>query len=368
LWSDCGFFYKFPIFQLKWQSFFRMITRNYQSSAPLHLESGKILEEFSMAYTTYGNLNSDGSNVIWVIHALTGDSNAADWWSGIVGEKAIYNFSNHFIVCANLIGSCYGSTNPLSENPKTGLSYFYDFPLITTRDLALSLEMLREHLKIASIHTIIGGSLGGQVALEWAYLLGDKLKHAVTVASTAKTSPWVIGFNEAQRMAIGSDSTWGKPQNDAGSNGLEAARAIAMLSYRHPMDLNAKQKESEEKLDGYLASSYLRYQGAKLAQRFHAFAYWSLTKSMDSHDVGRARGGLELALKSISSRVLVVGVSSDLLFLPEESRLLSTLLTHGIYREIQSTVGHDAFLIEFGQLVTFLKQFYNSATESEKGE
>ncbi len=335
-----------------------MVTRNYQSSTPLHLESGKILEVFSLAYTTYGNLNSDGSNVIWVIHALTGDSNAADWWSGIVGEKAIYNFSNHFIICANLIGSCYGSTNPLSENPKTGLSYFYDFPLITTRDLAASLEMLREHLKIDSIHTIIGGSLGGQVALEWAYLLGDKLLHAVTVASTAKTSPWVIGFNEAQRMAIASDSTWGKPQNDAGSKGLEAARAMAMLSYRNPQDLNAKQQESTEKLDGFLAASYLRYQGSKLTKRFNAFSYWTLTKAMDSHDLGRGRGGLEKASKTISAKVLAVGVNTDLLFLRQESQYLSSILNNGSYAELVSTAGHDAFLIEFEQLSQLIEDFY----------
>ena len=337
-----------------------MVTRNYQSSAPLHLESGKILEEFSLAYTTYGNLNSDGSNVIWVIHALTGDSNAADWWSGIVGEKAIYNFSNHFIICANLIGSCYGSTNPISENPKTGLSYFYDFPLITTRDLAASLEMLREHLKIDSIHTIIGGSLGGQVALEWAYLLGDKLQHAVTVASTAKTSPWVIGFNEAQRMAIASDSTWGKPQNDAGSKGLEAARGMAMLSYRNPQDLNAKQQETTEKLDGFLAASYLRYQGSKLTKRFNAFSYWTLTKAMDSHDLGRGRGGVEMALKSIHAQVFAVGVNSDLLFLAEEGRFLSQAVPSGSYGEIVSTAGHDAFLIEFTQLTSLIEEFYRS--------
>jgi homoserine O-acetyltransferase len=337
-----------------------MVTRNYQSSAPLHLESGKILEEFSLAYTTYGNLNSDGSNVIWVIHALTGDSNAADWWSGIVGEKAIYNFSNYFIICANLIGSCYGSTNPLSENPKTGLSYFYDFPLITTRDLAASLEMLRKHLKIDSIHTIIGGSLGGQVALEWAYLLGDKLQHAVTVASTAKTSPWVIGFNEAQRMAIASDSTWGKPQNDAGSKGLEAARGMAMLSYRNPQDLNAKQQESTEKLDGFLAASYLRYQGSKLTKRFNAFSYWTLTKAMDSHDIGRGRGGVEMALKSIQAQVFAVGVNSDLLFLAEEGRFLSQAVPSGSYGEIVSTAGHDAFLIEFTQLTSLIEEFYRS--------
>ena len=200
-----------------------------------------------MAYTTYGELNADHSNVIWVVHALTGDSQVADWWSGLVGKNALYNFSSHFIICANLLGSSYGSTNSLSENPATGTPYFYSFPTLSTRDLAQSLEMLRQHLKIEQIHTLIGGSLGGQVALEWAYTLKEKLQHAIIIASTAKTSPWVIGFNEAQRMAIAADSSWGQEHQDAGKKGLEAARAIAMLSYRNPSDINTKQQEKEEK-------------------------------------------------------------------------------------------------------------------------
>ena len=146
-----------------------MVTRNFQSSAPLQLESGEILENFIVSYTTYGKLNLDQSNVIWAVHALTGDGKVADWWSGLVGENALYNFSSHFIICANLLGSGYGSSNALSENPATGTPYFYSFPTLSTRDLAQSLEMLRQHLKIEQIHTLIGGSLGGQVALEWAY-------------------------------------------------------------------------------------------------------------------------------------------------------------------------------------------------------
>jgi homoserine O-acetyltransferase len=335
-----------------------MHTTNYKSSVPLTLESGEVLEDFTVAYTTYGRLNADASNVIWVIHALTGDSNAAEWWSGLVGEKAIYNFSNHLIICANLLGSCYGSTNPLSENPKTGLPYYDRFPLVSTRDLANSLEQLRTHLKIDSIHTLIGGSLGGQVALEWAYLLGNKLQHAVVIAATAKTSPWVIGFNEAQRMAIATDRTWGQPQDDAGIKGLEAARAMAMLSYRNPQDLNAKQKETADKLDGFLASSYLRYQGSKLTKRFNAFSYWTLTKAMDSHDIGRGRGGSAKALAEISATVLAVGVNSDLLFLDQESQELIKSIKKGEHATLLSPAGHDAFLIEFEQLSRLIEEFY----------
>ena len=336
-----------------------MITRHFQSSAPLQLESGEILEDFTVAYTTYGELNSDHSNVIWAVHALTGDGQVADWWSGLVGEKAIYNFSEHFIICANLIGSGYGSSNALSVNPTTGTPYFYSFPTLSTRDLAHSLEMLRQHLKIEHIHTLIGGSLGGQVALEWAFILGKKLQHAIIIASTAKTSPWVIGFNEAQRMAIAADSTWGQNHQDAGKKGLEAARAVAMLSYRNPSDINTKQQEKEEKIDGFLAASYLRYQGAKLANRFQAFSYWTLTKAMDSHDIGRGRGGVEAALNTIQARLLAVGVNSDLLFLAEEARFLSQAVPAGHYGEIVSTAGHDAFLIEFVQLSKLIESFYH---------
>lgn len=335
-----------------------MQTGSFHSSTPLLLESGEVLEQYALAYTTYGQLNPDHSNVVWAVHALTGDAQVADWWGGLVGENALFNFSSHYIICANLLGSGYGSTNALSENPSTGIPYFYDFPVLSTRDLAQSLECLRQHLKIEQIHTLIGGSLGGQVALEWAYILGQRLQHAIIIASTTKTSPWVIGFNEAQRMAIAADNTWGQAHPDAGKKGLEAARAIAMLSYRNPSDINSKQKESEEKLDGFLAASYLRYQGSKLAKRFQAFSYWTLTKAMDSHDIGRGRGNVEIALKGIRAKVLAVGVNSDLLFLPEEARFLSQSVPEGTYGELVSTAGHDAFLIEFAQLTNLIKNFY----------
>ncbi|MFC3414607.1 homoserine O-acetyltransferase family protein [Algoriphagus hitonicola] len=343
------------------QSQFATISMSEQvflSLDPLFLESGESFPQLELAYTTIGNLNPDQSNVIWVIHALTGDANATDWWGGLIGEDKFYDPADYFIICANLPGSCYGSTCPLSENTGTGEPYYYDFPQLTPRDLAASLELLRKHLKLEKIHTLIGGSLGGQVALEWSYALGEKLKNAIILASTAKTSPWTIGFNETQRMAIESDCTWGEKSKDAGLKGLEAARAIAMLSYRHPHDLKRKQAETGEKLDGFKASSYLRYQGQKLGKRFNALSYWTLSKAMDSHDLGRGRGGLDSALGKIQAKVLAVGVNTDLLFLPEESQLISAKVPRGTYKEIVSTAGHDAFLIEFEQLSYFIQSFY----------
>ncbi|PZX56887.1 homoserine O-acetyltransferase [Algoriphagus ratkowskyi] len=330
----------------------------FHSSLPLHLESGEILPEFDLGYTTYGQLNADKSNVIWVIHALTGDSNAQEWWNGLIGEDKFFDPSNHFIICANLLGSCYGSTQPFSENPITGKPYYYKFPQMTTRDLAQGLERLRIHLKIEYIHSLIGGSLGGQVGLEWAYLLENKLKNAIILASTAKTKPWVIGFNETQRMAIESDCTWGEFHERAGQKGLETARAIAMLTYRHPLDLETKQSDQSNKLDDFRAASYLRYQGQKLAKRFNALSYWTLSKTMDCHDLGRNRGGSEEALSKILANVLAIGVNSDLLFLPSESQFISQHVSRGTYKEISSNAGHDAFLIEFEQLSYILKSFY----------
>lgn len=330
----------------------------YKHDGILELESGENLNGFEISYTTRGHLTTNKDNVIWVIHALTGDAKVEEWWSGLVGEDKFYDPTKHFIVCANLLGSCYGSTNPLSENPKSGKPYFYDFPNLTTRDLAKSLEHLRQHLGISSIHTIIGGSLGGQVALEWAYLLQEQVRHTIILASNAKTSPWTIGFNETQRMAIEADSSWGENRPDAGKKGLEAARAIAMLSYRHPEDFENKQSDKESKLDGFRISSYLRYQGQKLASRFNAFSYWVLSKAMDSHDLGRGRGNVKNALSAIPSKILAIGVDKDMLFLKEESQFIAKHVPRGSYKEIESSTGHDAFLIEYEQLQYILRSFY----------
>lgn len=336
----------------------QMTKEIFNCQEELQLESGETLPGFQLSFTTQGMINTQKDNVIWVLHALTGDANPQDWWSGLIGEDKFYDPAKHFIVCANLLGSCYGSTQPMSENPKTGKPYYYDFPNITTRDIAEALDKLREHLGIDIINTVIGGSLGGQVAMEWAYTLEDKLRNAVIIASNAKASPWIIGFNETQRMAIESDNTWGELDPEAGKKGLETARAIGMLSYRHPQTFIQSQSETEEKRDNFRISSYLRYQGLKLANRFNALSYWVLSKAMDSHDVGRGRGGTEKALSKIKCRVLSIGVDTDVLFTSEESKFISQHANKGTYREITSIYGHDAFLIEYEQLNYILKSFY----------
>jgi homoserine O-acetyltransferase/O-succinyltransferase len=343
-----------------------MTQETYVHEDNFELESGEILPGFQLAYTTQGNLNTAKDNVVWIIHALTGDAKVQEWWGGMVGEDKFWDPSRNFIVCANLLGSCYGSTNPLSSHPSTGKPFYYEFPNLSTRDLARALEQLRIHLGIRQIHTLVGGSLGGQVGLEWAYLLKKSVLHTIILASNAKTSPWTIGFNETQRMAIEADPTWGTPVKDAGKKGLEAARAIAMLSYRHPEDFALKQADEGEKTDNFRIASYLRYQGMKLANRFNAFSYWVLSKTMDSHDLGRGRGGTTIALASIPSKVLAIGVDRDLLFLKEESQFIARSVPRGTYREISSPYGHDAFLIEYDQLKYILSSFYLESDTSKK--
>lgn len=330
----------------------------FTSDEELLLESGETLPGFTISYTTQGRLTPQKDNVIWVLHALTGDANVNEWWSGLIGDDKFYDPIKHYIVCANLLGSCYGSTQPLSENPRTGKPYYYDFPNLTTRDMAKGLDSLRQHLGIHSIDTVIGGSLGGQVALEWAYTLGSKLSHAIILASNAKASPWIIGFNETQRMAIETDCTWGQQHPEAGKKGLEAARAIGMLSYRHPETFLQSQNDLGENKDNFKISSYLRYQGLKLANRFNALSYWILSKAMDSHNLGRGRGGAENALSEIKAKVLSIGVDTDVLFTPAESQFIGKHAHHGTYREINSIYGHDAFLIEYPQMNYILKSFY----------
>ncbi|WP_321279438.1 homoserine O-acetyltransferase [Marinifilum fragile] len=324
----------------------------------LQLESGERLKELTIAYHTYGEYDPSRNNVIWVCHALTANSDVFDWWSGLFGEKDFFNPKDYFIVCANFIGSCYGTTGPLSKNPENGQAYYHDFPQLTVRDLVAAHEILRKHLNINRIHMMIGSSLGGMQALEWAYLLNGKLDNLVVLASNAKHSPWGIAFNESQRMSIEVDPSWKESNDEAGLNGMRVARSIALLSYRTYATYDHSQQENEnDKTDDYRASSYQRYQGEKLARRFNAYSYWHLSKIMDSHDMGRNRGGLIKALNEIKSRTLVIGVDSDQIFPINEQKFIADHIPQAQYMEIHSLYGHDGFLLEQEQLTKVLQSF-----------
>jgi homoserine O-acetyltransferase len=312
-----------------------------------------------LKYTTLGKLNAERNNVIWVCHALTGSSDFTDWWGGLFSADGPFDPAKNFIICANIPGGCYGSTGPLSLNPKTGQPFYHDFPFITLRDVVNALDLLRQHLKIERIHTLLGGSLGGQQVVEWAVLQPEVFQHIIPIACNASHSPWGIAFNEAQRLAIQADPTWKENDPRAGIDGLKAARAIGMISYRQYQTYEATQSEkNNETLEDFRASTYQRYQGDKLANRFNTFTYWTLSKVMDSHNVGRKRGSIEAALATIRAKTLVIGIDSDILFPLTEQKFLAEQIPGAKLEIISSLYGHDGFLVEFEHLKNIIRHFF----------
>jgi homoserine O-acetyltransferase/O-succinyltransferase len=339
----------------------------FRVDQPFVLESGAILPAWHLAYTTHGKLNAAGNNVVWVFHALTANSDPVEWWPGLVGEGKLFDPADWFIVCVNMPGSCYGSIGPLDDDPRCKAPYYHGFPFFTTRDMIRAYRPLREFLGIKKIHIGIGGSMGGQQLLEWAIEEPDLFRFIFPIATNAQHSPWGIAFNAAQRMAIEADPTWKERTDKAGMEGMKAARATALLSYRH-YDTYATLQPRAETGDGAAgnprdgADSYQRYQGEKLARRFSPFSYYKLSQSMDSHDVARGRGSLESALQGIRARALVIGIETDILFPLPEQQLLASLIPGAAYRSIGSLYGHDGFLLEFGQIEQLVKDFLIYAT------
>ncbi|MFM7486484.1 MAG: homoserine O-acetyltransferase [Cytophagales bacterium] len=330
------------------------------------LELGKKLPGFQLKYTTLGQLNKERSNVVWVCHALTGSSDFTDWWHRLFEEGSPFDPRDYFIICANTLGGCYGSTGPLSINPTTGKNFFHEFPLVTHKDIVRSFDLLRQHLGIEKVHTLLGGSLGGQQVLEWAIHQPDVFKHIIAIACNAQHSPWGIAFNEAQRMAIAADPTWKENDTRAGSNGLKAARAIGMISYRaYEIYAETQAEKNNEKIDGFRAASYQQYQGQKLANRFNAFTYWILSKAMDSHNVGRGRESVLAALESIRAKALIIGIENDILYPVQEQKLLAEGIPGATLEVIQSLYGHDGFLVEFDQFKTMVRKFLKTKIEIE---
>lgn len=313
-------------------------TTTLKVDRPLVLDSGVVLEDVEICYTTFGALNASKSNVVWIFHALTANSNPAEWWPELVGEGLAFDPQKHFIICANMLGSCYGTTGPTDKT----------FPVITIGDMVILHKILKDHLGIQKIHLGIGGSMGGQQLLEWAVQEVDLFEHIIPLATNAFHSAWGIAFNEAQRMAL---------DNPDPDKGLEAARAIAMLSYRHYSGYDKKQRDLDLRWDHFSASSYQRYQGEKLRKRFTVESYYYLSKAMDSHHVGRNFGSAEQALSRIKSKALVLGVDSDILFPLQEQEFIAEHIPGATMGRIHSDYGHDGFLIEFEQIHNHIKNF-----------
>ncbi|MDD3108283.1 MAG: homoserine O-acetyltransferase [Alistipes sp.] len=334
-----------------------MPVRYFKYNQPFTLENGEQLPELTIAYHTFGKFRGD--NVIWVCHALTANSDVSDWWPHTVEQGRFLDPHRYFIVCANVIGSHYGSTGPLSLNPATGKPYYGSFPFITVRDMVNAHFLLAEHLGISKAHAVVGSSIGGFQAMEMVLTRPDFAERLVLIATTARSQPWVIAFNESQRMAIETDASFGEENQEAGKKGMRVARSIGLLSYRGSTAYNATQQENDSlyKLAGFRATTYQQYQGDKLCRRFDAYSYYRLSQTLDTHNVGRYRGGVESALASISCPTMVVGLSTDPIFPVSEQIFLYKHIPQSQLRLIDSPFGHDGFLVEYEKLNAILKPF-----------
>jgi len=329
----------------------------YTHNGPFPLETGHTLPELRIAYHTYGTPNAARDNVVWVCHALTANSDVADWWPHTVEAGRFLDPARHFVVCANILGSHYGTTGPLHVNPATGRPYYRDFPPFTIRDMVHAHRLLADALGIGTIDTLIGSSVGGFQAVEWAVEEPQRIRKLILIATAAKASPWSIAIDETQRMAIEADASFGEPRDDAAMAGLAAARAIGLLSYRGSRGYNLTQQDREEMPARHRASTYQQYQGEKLCRRYNAYSYYAILNAFDTHDAGRGRGGVAAALARIRARTLVVGITTDLIFTPGEMRELHAMIPGSSYHEIDSPFGHDGFLVEHEQLNNLLRPF-----------
>ena len=300
----------------------------YRHNQPFELERGGILPELTIAFSTYGKLNAAHDNVIWVCHALTADSDVASWWPHTVEAGKFLDPAEHFIICANILGSHYGTTGPLHVNPATGRPYYKDFPELTIRDMVRAHRLLADILGIHRIHTLVGSAI-----------------------------------DETQRMAIEADSTFGEPYATAGMKGLAAARAIGLLSYRGPEGYDLSQQDESDDFSSHRACTYQQYQGEKLCRRYNAYSYYKILNAFDTHDVGYQRGGVAAALQRITAECLVVGISTDIIFTVPEMQALHRMLPRSTYHQIDSPFGHDGFLVEHEQLNRILNPFIHPTHE-----
>ena len=344
----------------------------YLAPGPFELESGSALPELRIAYHTYGRLNAARNNVVWVCHALTANSEVADWWPHTVEKGRFLDPERWFVVCANILGSHYGTTGPLHVNPATGRPWYGTFPPFTIRDIVRAHRLLADALGVGRIAMLVGSSVGGFQAVEWAVMEPERIEGLALIATDAKASPWNIAIDETQRMAIEADATWGEERPDAGMKGLAAARALGLLSYRGPEGYNLTQQDREENPVLHRACTYQRYQGEKLCRRYNAYSYHAILNAFDTHDVGRGRGGVEAALGKIRARTLVVGITTDIIFTPAEMRRLHGQIPGSRYCEIDSPFAHDGFLVEYEQLNALLLPFMagesGRAPETDRSE
>ncbi len=332
----------------------------FVSRKPFTLESGSELPEVTVAYRTWGALNRERNNVVLVCHALTGSADADVWWEGLFGEGKAFDDTKDFIICSNVLGSCYGTTGPLSPNPLTGRPYGPGFPYVTIRDMVKLQRLLLDELGIEQVKLVVGASLGGMQVLEWGCMFPDRVRALMPMGVSGRHSAWCIAQSEAQRQAIVADRDWNGGWYEPGSppgKGLAAARMMAMCSYRSFENFQDRFGREKKNEDLFQAESYLRYQGEKLVGRFDANTYMTLTRAMDSHDLSRGRGDYMQVLSSVTVPVEILSITSDILYPKEEQEELARYMPDASIRYLHEPYGHDAFLILVDKVSGMVKEF-----------
>lgn len=345
-------------------------TETLELTEELELESGNTLSGVRLAYRTWGEPKDEA---ILICHALTGSADADDWWEGMFGPGRPFDPEREYIISANALGGCYGTTGPTSPQPDGEGWYGASFPPVTIRDMVKAQALLLNHLEVERLKLVIGGSMGGMQAMEFAFSYPDRVDGVVSIGAGAAQSAWGVAFSEPQRAAIFGDPEFQRGRYEPGRgprDGLATARMIAMISYRGHVNFDTRfgRRASEE---GFEVQTYLRYQGKKLVDRFDANSYLRLVDAMDSHDLSRGRGERSDVLSSLTTPVMTVGISSDVLFPPAEVRDLAHSLPNGRYATLHASQGHDAFLIEtdsLGRIVNgFKDQLSKGLHSSQRG-
>ena len=317
-------------------------------------EAGGSVSGIEVVYHTSDREYKAGDRVVWLCHALTANSNPMDWWPEMVGKGCCIDPEKDYVVCVNIFASPYGTTGPRDwcagkRREAKGERSPLDFPKVTVRDMARLFPIVRKYIGIEKVDLLVGSSIGGFQALEWAILEPEVIERAAFIATAPRVTPWLGAWMESQRMAIEADPTFKACESLAGGQkGLEAARALSLISYRTFDGYNLTQAEEDEDcLFAGRVASYERYQGEKLVKRdFDAYSYYYLTWSVDSHNVGRKRGGVAAALGKIQAKSVVITITSDGLFPPVEGREWAAWIPGAKYVEIESKWGHDGFLLE----------------------
>lgn len=332
----------------------------YDLDTPFRLEQGGVIEKPVIAYNTYGKLNAARDNVIFICHALTANSDADDWWHGLFGKGDIFDWDKYFIVCANNLGSPYGTSSSAHIDPSTGEIYGLDFPFFTIRDTArLHIELIK-HFGISKIHLLIGGSCGGNIAQEMAFLLEERVENLALLCCSGREAPWTIAIHEAQRLILESDEGLYSKSINAGAKVLKACRAVALPFYRTQKSFNIRQNElDQDVISKFRSSSYVNYQGDKFVARFNAQCYYTLLNALDTHNLGRGRQSIQKALAEITCNTVVIGFESDILCPVDEQQFLAKHLPNAEYFEIKSIYGHDAFLIEHDHIRKAIRTIIN---------